>query len=1084
MPAPGSPLRSSPTQAGDSTCGNRVELLGKFAVTRESFPVGGDVWKRTHARRLVQFVGSQRRGVAARAGVLEALWPGSDEPNARNRLHHTQHLIRKALDADPSQPPLALLIGSETIEFAQGVAVDVIEFQHHLTVEGCDATRLAALLKAVNLYRGDLACDWLDDHGMQARRVALRGDFLAALTEAAALCRDAADVEQALVLLQRLVAADPSDCQGHILLAETLFESGRRDAAVVHCQRARSLVAEALDPAAAQPLDELRKSLQRRANASEAASGPAPVLQPIARLAAKPRIEVVSQHLFGRDELLHEVGRNLDDPFSSLVSLCGPPGSGRTSVAVQVAVNLQDRLRDGAVLVGCAGAATAEGVAAAVAKALRPFVSAPCCTDDDVLAALRPLEMLLVVDDVMASDSTARFLAQLALSARDCRLLVISNRRLRVTGERSIAVDFVAQETAPQQGGHGRPAPAVELLFEQARARGARLRTDERLLASLGRIAALADGWPLALDVAGQWLTWMTPSEAIARLEGVNTDAQADPRSAQGLERIDGALALWTSDLSPACLALLTFCSVFETWFARKDLATLVSGPQRSEIDRFLDETIDRRLLLRRSSLSLAGEISEFRVPRLLRQSLRRRAVASGADFGVVRRMHLAWLQQSLAAIAARPGGGIPAAAIATLVDTHRADISAAVGFLAETGERDALLQFVTAMLPGLRIAADPGASAGWVSLALGVVGDDSAAAALFLQRAGLHHRLENKTQAFEDTERAYRLACDSAQPQLKDSALDLLQRLGRESGRSPTLQSSGASSHPLLSQGIEAGENLLRVAGVAARFGEFAKAVELSTKAVDVFRYFNCQNGQLRGLRYRGRMAFAIGNLPLSVSSAHESIRLAEQHNLAIEGARAQLLLSETELSEMQCDAASRRAERVLASTGAAGDLVIETRAFKILAWGHYFNGQTALAAVMHRELAQRAEALGDPGHVANGHLLCALLLCEESNVQKTLCAVATLHSVVTASPGPTDLQSELTNVAYLSARLRRPAAASGLLSALSVFARQPGHQLRPLTLMRLQGTEAILAGSLTPAEDGRQPRHTRDALQSLIAA
>ena len=114
---------------------------------------GQDIWRRTHPRRLLQLIGSQRRASVARSEVLRALWPNLDETHSRNRLHHTLHLIRKLVDAEDARRYLVVLDG-DMVSLAEGVVVDVSEFLALLDSDGSDAERLGNLLTAVSIYKG------------------------------------------------------------------------------------------------------------------------------------------------------------------------------------------------------------------------------------------------------------------------------------------------------------------------------------------------------------------------------------------------------------------------------------------------------------------------------------------------------------------------------------------------------------------------------------------------------------------------------------------------------------------------------------------------------------------------------------------------------------------------------------------------------------------------------------------------------------------------------------------------------------------------------------------------------------------
>jgi DNA-binding SARP family transcriptional activator len=90
---------------------NLIRLLGGFRVEFSEGAVDDSVWRRVHARRLLQLLGSSTRQSEARASVLEALWPDFDEARARNRLHHTIHWIRKSLEELPEALRPQIVVG-------------------------------------------------------------------------------------------------------------------------------------------------------------------------------------------------------------------------------------------------------------------------------------------------------------------------------------------------------------------------------------------------------------------------------------------------------------------------------------------------------------------------------------------------------------------------------------------------------------------------------------------------------------------------------------------------------------------------------------------------------------------------------------------------------------------------------------------------------------------------------------------------------------------------------------------------------------------------------------------------------------
>lgn len=1026
----------------------RIDVFGRFLVSIGGSEIAAETWRRTHARRLLQLLCSQRRHGLLRGEVLRALWPALDEAHARNRLHHTLHLIRKGLEAGGHHEALVVIDG-DTVRLEPGTRCDVAEFVELLARDGTDSERRQCLLAAIDLYRGDLAPDWLGDHDFEARRTGLRRLYLDALREAASLSQESGDFDQAIVLLQRRMQADSASPHSHIDYARALLGAGRCDAAVAHCQRAVQVVSEATDAECARPLEAFLHVLQRQGNKSSSFDPDRALPPPVLAPETCPKVFASRQQLFGREADIKAVEDALDDPHCVLVTVCGPPGSGRTSVALQVASRLQNSRREGAVLVPCMNAASEDALIEALRSALQPYLGDIPPSAEELLRRVRPREMLLVLDDVAPVPAVARVLERLIGVARDCRVLATSPRRLQMVGERAVPLGFLpVSKDTHADGIHTHP-PAVDVLLEQVRRHSPKQRVDERFLANLSDIAAHVDGWPLALVVAGRWLSWMEPSEVIARFK--EEQGSAETRD----EQVESALARWLT-AAGAALPLLSQVATFESWFTREDIAVM-AAPTRSALDDFFARTTDTGMLQRRTRASLAGEVSEYRMPLLLRHRLRTNQAREERE--VLQRQHACWLRNRAEEANSVQFGGARTAMIRALIGTYRDDIDVALRFMARSGDHAALLALLNPLLSSLYKAEHAELSCEWVSLALAPNANVSEPeqAALYLTRARIHSRLGNAVSAFQDAEAAYRVASGRTGSAVQLEAVELLQSLGRLAG-SVSVHAVGTSrAHPLLSRGIEAGENLLRVSGVAARYGEFAKAAEMSARAVDVFRYFSCPVGEVRALRYQGRMSFALGDLRQVRTAANAAKQLADERDLRTEGARAQLMLAEAALARREFSEALISAGRVLSNVSESL-LAIEVRAFKVLAWGYYFDGQTALADLMQGELAKRAEALGEPGHIANGHLLRALLASEQRERSRALNSIEVFRSALNASSGPFDVQCVYAEIACLSARMHRPAVAHGMLNALSTFINRPGHALRPLTQWRAHGAASLL--------------------------
>src|SRR5690606_27877893 len=175
-----------------------------------------------------------------------------------------------------------------------------------------------------------------------------------------------------------------------------------------------------------------------------------------------------------------------------LVTLTGPGGVGKTSLALEAARRVADRFADGAWLVELAGlergagggspAVVAEVVLAALAIRQaaedRPGVT-PVARLAEALAGRRTLLVLDNCEHVV--DAVARLVDELLRAAPDAVVLATSRERLAVEGE---VVRTVRPLNAPGPDQQRdveavRRASAVRLLVERARAAGAEVDVDE-----------------------------------------------------------------------------------------------------------------------------------------------------------------------------------------------------------------------------------------------------------------------------------------------------------------------------------------------------------------------------------------------------------------------------------------------------------------------------------------------------------------------------------------------------------------------------------------------------------------------------
>ena len=208
--------------------------------------------------------------------------------------------------------------------------------------------------------------------------------------------------------------------------------------------------------------------------------------------------------LVGRDEFLATVEAAMHD--ERLVTLLGPGGIGKTSIALTVAERISDRF-DLTIFVGLDEVTGEDDVLPAFSQALR----LPSPTMDAVTMALSNRRALIVVDNCEhVVDATAEVAEQLLQVSPNCRILATSREGLGVTGEHIVVV--------PGLDTNDVTAPAVDLFRERVRARDQSVEFGSDDLGVVLEICRRVDGLPLAIELAAARIPMLTPTDLLERL--------------------------------------------------------------------------------------------------------------------------------------------------------------------------------------------------------------------------------------------------------------------------------------------------------------------------------------------------------------------------------------------------------------------------------------------------------------------------------------------------------------------------------------------------------------------------------------
>jgi ATP/maltotriose-dependent transcriptional regulator MalT len=213
-----------------------VAVLGPLIVARDGEEVDDANMRRERVRQLLGYLIVHRQ--ASRTAAAAALWPDHDPAVAARNLRVTLNYLQHVLEPlrDERDAPFFLRTKGTMLELANepSLQVDAWDFATDLDEaeqaerRGAPSVALAACLRAVELYRGDLLSDLPLDEWAAPERERLRRRYISAALRAGNLLLARDDTDRPEDLATRALAAEPWSEEAYQLLVATLLRRGDR----------------------------------------------------------------------------------------------------------------------------------------------------------------------------------------------------------------------------------------------------------------------------------------------------------------------------------------------------------------------------------------------------------------------------------------------------------------------------------------------------------------------------------------------------------------------------------------------------------------------------------------------------------------------------------------------------------------------------------------------------------------------------------------------------------------------------------------------------------------------------------------
>jgi predicted ATPase/DNA-binding SARP family transcriptional activator len=585
-----------------------IEAIGEQGPVRLAAPM---------QRRLLAALVVCAGETCSRDALIDALWGETPAVSAQKLLQVYVSQLRATLPG----PALIRTHGGGYALELDHESLDAARFERLLS-EGRDALdegnpplAMSLLGKALDLWRGAAYADvaYEDFARLEAerleelRRVAIEERIEAGL----ALGRHA----ELLAELTSLASVHPLRERVQAQAMVALYRCGRQSDALDLYASVRERLHDELG---LEPAPELRELQRRILQHDSSLDVPRRGDESLALLPAP------SNALLGRDGELKDLRELLLRGDVRLLVLSGAGGAGKTRLALEAARQTASSFANGAVFVSLAPLRDPELVVGEISRALGVREAAGTEPLATLVAALRPRELLLVLDNAEHLRAATPLFVDLIAGAPRLTLLVTSRVVLHLSGEHVYPVEPLGEDAAEQ------------LFVERARDASPHFTLDEADKETIRQICERLDRLPLAIELAASRARALTPAELLARLDPRLPLLTGGPRDLPARQQTLRATLDWTVDLLDEDeLHDLLHLAVFAGGCTLA-AAEAVSGTTVERLSSLIDHSLLRQESTATGSrYSLLETIREYALERLETLGAGRAVRRSHADFYV-----------------------------------------------------------------------------------------------------------------------------------------------------------------------------------------------------------------------------------------------------------------------------------------------------------------------------------------------------------------------------------------------------------------------------------------------------------------